>query len=79
VRLVVREGMTLALTGIVAGIVGAWALRQALSALLFGIQPDDPPTFAAVAVALTGIAFFACLLPARRASRIDPMVALREE
>jgi len=79
VRLVVGEGMRVALAGIAVGVLGALGLRQALSTLLFGIEPHDPPTFAAVAFTLAAIALVACLLPARRATRIDPMVALREE
>jgi len=79
VRLVVGEGMRVALAGIAVGVLGALGLRQALSTLLFGIEPHDPPTFAAVALTLAAIALVACLLPARRAARIDPMVALREE
>jgi putative ABC transport system permease protein len=78
-RLVVREGMTVALAGIAAGIAGAFGLRRALSSLLFGIQAHDPATFAVVASFLAVIAFAACLLPAYRAARIDPAIALRDE
>jgi putative ABC transport system permease protein len=78
-QLVVREGMTVALAGIAAGLAGAFALKRALSSLLFGIRPHDPATFALVASVLAASAFVACLLPARRAARIDPMIALREE
>jgi putative ABC transport system permease protein len=78
-RLVVREGMTVALAGIVAGLAGAFGLKRALSSLLFGIDAHDPSTFAVVACVLTAIAFAACLLPAYRAARIDPIIALREE
>jgi ABC-type antimicrobial peptide transport system permease subunit len=71
--------MTVALAGIAAGLVGALAVRRVLSSLLFGVQPHDPATFVLVATILTAIAFLACLLPASRAARIDPVIALREE
>ncbi|HXA63569.1 MAG TPA: ABC transporter permease [Bryobacteraceae bacterium] len=78
-RLVVREGMTVALAGIAIGLAAALGLKRILANLLFGVQADDPATFLAVASILGVIALVACLLPARRASRIDPIVALREE
>ena len=79
VRLIVREGMTVALTGVGVGLGGALLLGRFLSSLVFGVTVRDPLTFAAVAVALTGVAFAACILPALRASRVDPMAALRHE
>jgi putative ABC transport system permease protein len=63
------------LTGGLGGMVGA----RVLGKLLYGVPPTDPPTFLAVAALLVAVAFLACLLPARRATRVDPMVALREE
>jgi putative ABC transport system permease protein len=78
-RLIVNEGMMVGLAGIAAGLAGAYALSRALAALLFGVQARDPLTFAVVAATLMAIAFAACLVPAWRGSRIDPIVALREE
>jgi len=78
-RLVVGEGMLVALAGVAIGLVAALALSRTLSSLLFEVPERDPATFAAVAVALTLVALVACALPARRASRVDPMIALREE
>jgi putative ABC transport system permease protein len=78
-RLIVSEGMIVGLAGIAAGLAGAYALSRALAALLFGVEARDPLTFAAVAATLMAIAFTACLVPAWRGSRIDPIVALREE
>jgi putative ABC transport system permease protein len=78
-KLVVRQGMTVSLAGIVAGLAGAFTLKRVLANLLFGVQAHDPLTFLGVASLLGAIAFVACLLPARRAARIDPIVALREE
>jgi putative ABC transport system permease protein len=73
------QGMLVALVGIGAGLAGAYALSRLLSTLLFGIQPRDPFTFTVVAALLSAVALVACLAPARRASRVDPIVALREE
>ncbi len=78
-RLIVSEGMLVGLAGIAAGLGGAYALSRALAALLFGVEARDPVTFATVAATLMAIAFAACLVPAWRGSRIDPIVALREE
>jgi len=61
------------------GLVGAWALRKTLAELMFGISPADPASFISAALILIGLAVFACLLPARRATKVDPMVALRYE
>ena len=70
--------LTLVLTLIIAvGLVTAFGLRRVLSGLLFGVQSHDPATLVLVAAVLAAIAFMACLLPARRAARIDPVVALR--
>jgi predicted permease len=78
-RLVLRQGLKLAGLGIVIGLAGAIAVTRLLSSLLFGIGPLDPMTFLAVPALLLGVAWFACWLPARRAARVDPMVALRSE
>jgi putative ABC transport system permease protein len=78
-RMVMREGMLLATLGILAGVGGALALTRFLKSLLFEIRPTDPATFIGVGVALIFVAMAACYLPARRAMRVDPMVALRHE
>ena len=78
VALVVRQGMSLAAAGLAVGLVAAFALNRGLAALLFGIQPTDPATYAGVAAAILIAAAAACYVPARRASRIDPVAALRD-
>ena len=78
-RLVVSQGMALAITGIAAGLIGAFALSRVMSALLFGVSARDAATFAAVPAILAAIALIACYIPARRAIKVDPMVALRYE
>ncbi|HEX8694647.1 MAG TPA: ABC transporter permease [Longimicrobium sp.] len=79
VRLVVRQGMRPVAVGLAAGLAGALAAGKLVSGLLFGVGAADPATFAAVALVIGGVAVVACLLPARRATRVDPMVALRAE
>jgi predicted permease len=79
VRLFLREGMSFILVGLPVGLAGAFALTRLLSSLLFGVKASDPPTFASAAVVLVLVAFAACHIPARRALRIDPMVALKSE
>jgi putative ABC transport system permease protein len=74
---VVKDGARLALVGIAAGVVGAVATTRLMASLLFGVTPTDPETFAAVAMLLMAVALAACYLPARRAMRVNPMVALR--
>ena len=78
-RMVIREGMLLAAGGIVIGIAGALALGRVLQSLLFEIKPTDPATFIGVAVVLAIVALAACYIPARRAMKVDPMIALRYE
>ncbi len=78
-RLVLREGMLLAGAGVAIGLAGAIALTRLLTSMLFEVKPGDPVTYAAVAAMLAGIALAACYIPARRASRVDPLVALRQE
>ena len=79
IGLVVRQGMELATIGILAGLAGAAALTRVMSSLLFGVSATDALTFCAVAALLALVAFTAIVIPARRATRVDPMVALREE
>jgi predicted permease len=78
-RLVVKQGMTLALTGVAIGLIAALAFGRLVSGLLFGVKPTDPLTFTLVAVLLTIVALIASYIPARRATRIDPMISLRSE
>jgi predicted permease len=77
--LVVRQGMSVALAGVVLGLVGAFVLTRFMRALLFGVRETDPLTFVAIACGLTVVALAASYVPARRASRVDPIVSLRTE
>jgi putative ABC transport system permease protein len=78
-RLVVTEGMKVGLIGIAIGLVGALAAGRALASIVYGVPVHDPETFAGVAIVLAAIVLAACLIPARRAAKVDPMVALRYE
>lgn len=78
-RMVLGEGFRLALAGVVVGLAGAWGLSRFLASLLYGVRPDDPLTFAAVPLVLLSVALLACYIPARRATKLDPMRALRCE
>ena len=77
--LVVRQGMELAAIGIAGGLTGALVLTRMMASLLFGVSATDAITFSTVAVILGAAAFTATVIPAHRATRVDPMVALREE
>jgi ABC-type antimicrobial peptide transport system permease subunit len=79
VRLVLRQGLALAGVGLVLGLGGALALTRYLRAMLFGIEPTDPMTLSATVALLVAVALAACLAPARRAMRVDPVTALRAE
>ncbi|HYT19805.1 MAG TPA: ABC transporter permease [Candidatus Polarisedimenticolia bacterium] len=78
-KLVVRQGMMLALIGVIVGLAGALALTRVMSSLLFGVTERDPITFVAVAALLIVVAFISCFVPAHRATRVDPLIALRCE
>jgi putative ABC transport system permease protein len=78
-RLVLGQGLRLAMIGIVIGIAGAVALTRFLASMLYGVKPADPLTFVAVVLVLIAVALAACYIPARRAAKVDPMVALRYE
>jgi ABC-type antimicrobial peptide transport system permease subunit len=78
-RLVIGRGLLLLGIGMIIGIAGALAITRSLASFLYGIRPTDPLTFAGVVVILASVAFLASYIPARRATKVDPMIALRYE
>jgi putative ABC transport system permease protein len=78
-KLVVKHGMKLALLGMVIGLAGSWAITRFIEKLLFGVKATDLLTFSVVSVCLLVAAFVACYVPAHRATKVDPLVALRYE
>jgi putative ABC transport system permease protein len=79
VRTVVKDGAKLALAGLVIGAIAATAVTKFMKSLLFGVASTDPTTYVSVGILLMTVALLACYIPARRATRVDPIVALRYE
>jgi ABC-type antimicrobial peptide transport system permease subunit len=78
-RLILRQGMLLTAVGVAIGLAGALVLTRLMTTLLFGVTPTDAVTFTVVSLALIAVALLACYIPARRATKVDPLVALRYE
>jgi putative ABC transport system permease protein len=78
-KMIIKQGMALTLIGVIIGLMGAFALTRWMSALLFGVKPADPATFAGIASLLAAVALLATLIPARKATKVDPLTALRYE
>ena len=78
-RMILGQGMVLAVIGIAFGLVGAFGLTRLMRSMLFGVEPTDPLTFAAIALILATVAMVACYLPGRRATKVDPTISLRYE
>jgi predicted permease len=78
-RIAFAEGALLVVFGVMAGLLGSLALTRFLRSMLFDVKPSDPATFAAIAALLAAVTLFACFIPARRATRVDPLIALRHE
>jgi ABC-type antimicrobial peptide transport system permease subunit len=76
--MVLSQGLALALAGATVGLVGAWIVSHLMAGLLYGVSPSDPLTFVSLTIVLVMVALAACYIPARRAMRVDPIVALRE-
>lgn len=79
IKMVIRQGMTLAITGVIIGLAASLGFTRVLSSLLYGVDARDPMTFAGIAIFLTLVAIAACYIPARRATKVNPMTALRHE
>ena len=78
-RLIIGQGLKLASAGVVLGLAGALLLTRVMSSLLFGVSATDPPTLVTISLVLVGVALLASYIPARRATKVDPLVALRYE